>query len=128
VLTGTRILLIDSHKASRQPLSARLAAEGFAVTAVASGEEGLQEAVKHRVDLVLLDMALPERSGVQTYQELRASRATRSLPVILLAPDVAEDRWDTLPYEAEGRTFLMGRAKDPTLLLARVSQLLTVTR
>ena len=127
-MSGPRILLIESQDDARQALSARLAAEGFDVTAVASVEDGLRATATRTFDVVLLDMVLPERGGLRAYQALRAQHATRSLPIILLSPDIAENRWEVLPYETEGATVLTGRPDDPTFLLARLTQLLTVAR
>ncbi|MEO8348945.1 MAG: response regulator, partial [Acidobacteriota bacterium] len=53
-----RVLVIDDEKAIRETLSAILADEGYEVTAVESGEEGLRRLVEESYDLVLLDVWL----------------------------------------------------------------------
>ncbi|MBI4343429.1 MAG: response regulator [Candidatus Omnitrophica bacterium] len=120
-----RILLIDDNQDFRDVLSARLQREGYTVTAVASGQEGLKTLVGQAFDLVLLDMLMPEQDGIETYQAMRAADATRKVPVILMTGMAVEGHWEPLPYETDGAAFVMGKPYDLSLLVARITQLLT---
>jgi DNA-binding NtrC family response regulator len=59
-----RVLVIDDEKAIRQTLSEILTDEGYAVTAVESGEEGLRRLKEESFDLVFLDVWLRDRDGL----------------------------------------------------------------
>lgn len=93
--------------------------------AVASGQEGLKTLVGQAFDLVLLDMLMPEQDGIETYQAMRAADATRKVPVILMTGMAVEGHWEPLPYETDGAAFVMGKPYDLSLLVARITQLLT---
>ena len=119
-----RILYIDGDEDFRQAVSGRLAAEGFAVTAAATGTEGLTASASASFDLILLDMLLAEQDGLATYQALRARPTTRDAAMILVTALAAADYWEPLPYDTDGPCFMMGRSDDFDLLLARITQLL----
>ena len=119
-----RILCIDGDEGFRRAVSGRLAEEGFAVTAVASGAEGLSAAAAGAFDLILLDMHPAEQDGLTTYLALRTHPATRRCPIILVTGTAPEGYWEALPSDTDGPCFVMGRSGDFGLLLARISQLL----
>ncbi|PIQ83879.1 MAG: two-component system response regulator [Candidatus Omnitrophica bacterium CG11_big_fil_rev_8_21_14_0_20_63_9] len=118
------ILLIDDNAQFREVVGLRLKKEGFEVTDVGSGQEGLAAAGAGSFDLILLDMLMPEKDGIATYQELKASPATRHIPVILLTAAAVEGHWEVLPYETDGPAFVMGKPYDSQMLLARIRQIL----
>jgi two-component system nitrogen regulation response regulator NtrX len=78
-----RILVIDDEKAIRETLSEILSDEGYAVTAVASGEEGLRQLQDERWDLVLLDVWLQDRDGLSVLEA--AERRVREVPVVMIS-------------------------------------------
>ena len=120
-----KILLIDDNQDFRDTLGTRLRQEGYEVTAVASGQDGLKALVGQSFDLVLLDMLMPEQDGIETYQAMRAAEPTRKVPVILMTGMAVEGHWEPLPYETDGAAFVMGKPYDLSLLVARITQLLT---
>ena len=85
------ILVIEDEPAIVDFLERGLRAEGFAVESAADGIEGTRRALGDGVDLVVLDMMLPGRSGAELLETLRETRPT--LPVIVLtARGEVEDR------------------------------------
>ena len=118
------LLLIDDSRDFREGLRLRLTNEGFDVSAVGSGREGLDLARQGAFDLVLLDMLMPEQDGIATYQELRANPYTRHLPLILLTGIAREDHWEPIPYDTDGPAFIMGKPYDHTDVIARINQVL----
>ena len=76
------VLIIDDEAEIRESLQTLLELEGFAVETAISGEAGLQRIGDHPFDLVLLDLALPGRDGMEILAEIR-SHETR-LPVIMI--------------------------------------------
>ncbi|HEV8577951.1 MAG TPA: response regulator transcription factor [Thermoanaerobaculia bacterium] len=81
----TRILLVDDHTVVRQGLKQILGetAEALDFGDAANGAEALQQARSGEWDLVVLDMSLPDRSGLDVLKELRQIRPR--LPVLVLS-------------------------------------------
>ncbi len=119
-----RILLIDDNASLREVLTTRLHAHGFEVVAVSSGQAGLEAAARDPFDLVLLDMLMPGKDGVTTFQELRANSKTRCMPVILMTAVAVEGHWEPMPYETDGPAFVMGKPYDYGELIERITQVL----
>ncbi len=66
------VLIIDDEAAIRESLETLLELEGYEVESAASGEEGVARIGDRPFDLVLLDLALPDRNGIDLLAELRA--------------------------------------------------------
>ena len=80
--TGQRILIIDDEAAIRESLETLLSLEGYSVEMAGSGEEGLDRIAHNSYDLVLLDLALPGKNGLEILQLIRETEP--SLPVIMI--------------------------------------------
>ena len=76
------ILLIEDEKALRTTLSDRLGSEGYMVETAADGLEGLEKATNQPFDLIILDLMLPRRSGLEVCREIRA--AGMATPILIL--------------------------------------------
>jgi CheY-like chemotaxis protein len=81
----TTILVIEDDPWTRTITTALLAGEGFAVVEAKNGEEGLKRAHELVPDAVLLDLALPTKSGLEVLRELKNDLATMSIPVIVVS-------------------------------------------
>ncbi len=77
-----RILIIDDEAAIRESLETLLSLEGYAVEAAVNGEEGLDRIEEKFYDLILLDLALPGKSGLEILPLIRERHP--SLPVIMI--------------------------------------------
>jgi DNA-binding NtrC family response regulator len=76
------VLIIDDEAEIRESLQTLLELEGFAVETAATGEAGLQRIGEHPFDLILLDLTLPGRNGMEVLAEIRAHET--GLPVIMI--------------------------------------------
>ncbi|WP_416674892.1 response regulator [Egbenema bharatensis] len=67
----------------------------MAVTVAGSGREGLAIAALKQPDAILLDMMLPDMSGIMVFQMLRADPKTQRIPIVFLTAKVKPDdrRW-----------------------------------
>jgi two-component system, OmpR family, copper resistance phosphate regulon response regulator CusR len=78
-----RILIVEDEPRIRAFLASAFEAEGFAVDVVEDGENGLARAVKGPYVLVILDLMLPGRDGLDVLRELHSLRS--ELPVLILS-------------------------------------------
>lgn len=89
---STPIVIVDDDLASRELLSRRLVRSGHHVVALASGREALDYLGANTVSMVLLDWQMPEMSGLEVLQAIRARWSELQLPVLMVtAKDDASD-------------------------------------
>jgi two-component system KDP operon response regulator KdpE len=75
------ILIVDDEPQIRRVLRTTLSSQGYTVVEARSGEEALEQIRTERADLILLDVNLPEMSGLDTCREIRRSM---DVPIIML--------------------------------------------
>jgi two-component system cell cycle response regulator DivK len=78
----TTILVVEDDPWIRSLLTDLLSAEGYDVEVTSNGISALRLAREHHPDVVLLDLAMPEMSGLDVLRELRQERTTASVPII----------------------------------------------
>ncbi|MBI2381693.1 MAG: diguanylate cyclase [Gammaproteobacteria bacterium] len=78
------ILIVDDTPANIEVLRGMLEAEGYRISAAPSGAIALRIAPRLQPALILLDVMMPELSGLETCQRLRADAETRHIPVIFV--------------------------------------------
>ena len=119
-MTTTRIVVVEDEPAIRRGVCDLLRAGGYQVAEAADGARGLEESVRLGVDLVLLDLLLPKKDGLEVLADLRKIRPT--LPVIILTARGSEDdRVRGLKMGADDYVVKPFSAKE---LLARVEAVL----
>ena len=120
------ILVVDDNPSNRELLSRRLTREGHEVLTAADGREGLETLRGRAFDLVLLDVLMPERSGAEVLQELKADPELRHIPVLMIS---ALDEMDTVIRCIElGAEDYLAKPFDTVLLRARVGACLEKKR
>jgi two-component system phosphate regulon response regulator PhoB len=86
MVAGTqRVLFAEDDRFLRRAGEAALQRCGLGVILAADGDEALALARRERPDLVVLDMQMPNRSGIEVLRELRAHPDTRDLRVLILS-------------------------------------------
>lgn len=115
-----RLLLVEDEPGLREPLAERLRAEGHTVEVAADGREGLYLGSEYPIDLAIIDLGLPQLSGMELIRRLR--EADRRFPILILT---ARDRWQDKVegLEAGGDDYLV-KPFQMEELLARVAALL----
>ena len=88
-----RILVVDDVPANVKLLEVRLLAEYFEVLTAFSGADALEACENGKVDVVLLDVMMPEMDGFEVCRRLKADSATAHIPVVMVtALDEVADR------------------------------------
>ncbi len=102
------ILVVDDEAQIRRALNSILSTRGYRVMLAADGAEGLDLAIEHSPDLVVLDLAMPKMGGLEVCRELRTWHAA---PILVLsvrdadadkiaALDAGADDYVTKPFSA----------------------------
>ena len=79
-----RVLLIEDEPNIIQAISFILSRDGWTVDTHADGKTAIAEVARREPDIVILDVMLPNRSGFDILQDLRAAPETENLPVLML--------------------------------------------
>jgi len=116
------ILLVDDEPQITHVVSKRLEKEGYRTLVANDGEEGLELALEHGVDLVVSDLQMPYMSGVEMALAMREETSLAGIPIILLTA-----RGYVMDHEQEERarfSDVMSKPFSATVLVERIRQLL----
>ena len=103
-----RILLVEDEPGLRLTLQDRLQAEGYAVETASEGDEGFSKAFSGGFDLIILDVMLPNRSGIDICRDLRQSGHNTPILMVtarsqtvdkVLGLKIGADDYLTKPFE-----------------------------
>lgn len=115
----TRILVVDDEEQIRRALRSILSTRGYKLEMAATAEEALLKAIDAPPDLVVLDLALPDRSGIEVCRELRT---WMSAPILVLS--VRANEADKIEALDEGADDYLTKPFSAGELLARIRALL----
>jgi len=79
-----KILIVEDEESLLKLESILLSSRGYEVVGVVNGKEALDYLASNRVDLVLLDIMLPEIDGFEVCRRIKENAATRDTPVVML--------------------------------------------
>src|ERR1700751_395779 len=114
------ILLVEDEKALRTTLSDRLRTEGYVVETASDGLEGVEMATNQPFDLIILDLLLPRRGGLDVCRDIRA--AGMAIPILVLT--VRNDTVDKVVGLKLGADDYVTKPFEASELLARIEVLL----
>ena len=120
-VTGT-ILVADDQESNRELLCELLTTQGFKVITAADGADALDQLSQVPTDLVLLDVMMPQLSGFEVCEKIKANPDTYLIPVILVTG--LSDKENHIEGIRVGADDFLTRPVDRTELLARVRSLL----
>lgn len=115
----TRILVVDDEEQIRRALRSILSTRGYKLEMAATAEEALIKTIDAPPDLVVLDLALPDRSGIEVCRELRT---WMSAPILILS--VRANEADKIEALDEGADDYLTKPFSAGELLARIRALL----
>jgi putative two-component system response regulator len=116
------ILVADDNEANRELLSALLSAEGYQVVCAADGQQALDRVDTASIDLALLDVIMPRRTGFEVCLAMKSKPQTRLIPVVLLTSLNSDD--DRIRGIMCGADDFLSKPVNKHELLARVHSLL----
>ncbi len=85
------VLIIDDDPELVLASGIRLRAQGYAIESAYDGKSGLEAILASRPDLVILDVRMPQMSGLQVLRQVKSSASLRDTPVIILSASVVDE-------------------------------------
>jgi adenylate cyclase len=119
-----RILIVDDNPANLEILETRLARQGYEIITATDGDEALIAARQSTPDLILLDVMMPRKDGIQVCRELKADPDLPFMPVILVTAKADPD--DIVAGLDAGGDEYITKPVDHAALVARVRSILRV--
>lgn len=116
------VLLCDDEEVLRQLVRATLGNGEYEIVEAADGDESLALARRHRPDVVILDMMMPGRSGLDVLRALRGDAALAGTPVIMLTARAQQA--DREAASAAGADRYLAKPFSPLELISVVEELL----
>lgn len=117
--TPGTLLVIDDNEQSRELLSRYLVRQGHQVLDAASGAEAMRILASTPVDLLFLDLVMPEMSGMELLRRIKADPKLRAVPVIIVSG--ISDTEGVIRCIEAGADDYLDKPFNPTLLQARLN-------
>jgi two-component system phosphate regulon response regulator PhoB len=117
-----QILIIEDEEDIRELVRYNLEREGFSVSEAESGEDGLKSVSQKKPDLVLLDLMLPGKDGLQICRELKQNSSLNSIPVVMMTAK-GEEGDIVIGLELGAEDYVV-KPFSPKVLVARVKAVL----
>ena len=120
--TPKTIMIIDDEDSIVLLLTTILGLYGYSSHSCTQPLRAVEMATELQPDLIILDIAMPDKDGYEICQELKASESTRNIPVLMLtALALNQDRKKGMESGADGFIF---KPFDPQVVLAEIAKLL----
>jgi two-component system alkaline phosphatase synthesis response regulator PhoP len=124
-MKGKKILLIDDEQDILEILSYNLEKEGYQVFTANNGSEGIVKAKEIIPDLILLDVMMPEKDGIETCQEMRQIKELQKSLIVFLSAR-SEEFSQLAGFDAGANDYIVKIIK-PKVLISKVNALLQLT-
>ncbi len=115
-----KILVVEDERSLVEVLTCNLEREGFEVLAAHDGQEGLRQAQLKLPDLVVLDLMLPLKGGLEVCRELKMGSRTRDIPIIMVTAKTEES--DVLVGFATGADDYVTKPYSVKILIQRIKK------
>lgn len=123
VWSKQKVCIVDDDANLREIYLMKFNAEGFDVSLATNGEEGLKVIRETHPDIILLDLQMPVKNGVEVLQELQADQSLKNIPVIVLTNIDNEDAFKEVG-EFETRFYLIKSLTTPQKAVDYVREVL----
>lgn len=120
---GSKILVVDDNPATLYATGRVIRAAGFEISEADTGAAAITTAATKPVDLIVLDINLPDMDGYEVCRQIRATPETSTVRVVYLSATFVDDRHRVEGYEAGADAFLT-HPVEPMVLVATIRALL----
>ncbi len=118
-----KILLVDDRPENLISLSAVLKKAGYTCDKALSGKEALKMLLNNKYGLIVLDVQMPEMSGLEVAELIKGSNQTKDIPLIFLSANAVDKEFFNKGYEVGALDYL-AKPVDVNLLLLKVKNFL----
>ena len=119
-MSKQKILVIEDERPLVEVLSCNLEREGFEAISAYDGQEGLRQAQLKLPDLIVLDLMLPQKPGLEVCRELKQGPRTRDIPIIMVTAKAEES--DELVGFATGADDYVTKPYSVKILIERIKK------
>ena len=116
-----KVLIADDEPDIREFLQYNLSAEGYEVFTAKDGDEALEKAKRIQPDLIVLDVMMPKKSGVEVCQLLRSQSAFKDTIIVMLT--ALNDDGSHIKGLENGADDYIGKPISPKVLVSRINAL-----
>ena len=95
-MAGERILVVEDNATNMKLFRDVLQAKGYRTIEATTGSEAIALAVEHVPALVLMDIQLPDISGITALRQLRADPLTRAIPVVAVSASAMQEEQEKI--------------------------------
>lgn len=117
-----RILVVDDEPDILKLIKVNLEIEGFEVFTAESGWDGIEVVKKNEIDVIILDVMMPDINGYQVCQYLKEDKAYKDIPIIILTAKVRKS--DQFWSKKIGASLYLTKPFEPTYLVEKVREIL----
>jgi CheY-like chemotaxis protein len=119
----TTLLLVDDKIENLFALEQILEDSGYTLLLASSGQEALRMTLKHQIDLILLDVQMPQMDGFQVAECLKQSQKTKHIPIIFLTAINKECQYLQKGFDLGAMSYLT-KPIDPDQLKQKITLVL----
>ena len=119
------ILIVDDKPANILALENLLAGKDRMLLNATSGKEALKITLNKDVDLIILDVQMPDMDGFEVAQILKSNKRTKNIPIIFATAESKERKFMMKGYD-EGAIDYLFKPLDPEIVKAKVTVLLKI--
>ncbi|MFH1458712.1 MAG: response regulator [Candidatus Omnitrophota bacterium] len=117
-----KILIVDDEPESREILKKKLEQNQYEAITASGGQEALGICQAQKVDLILLDIAMPGMDGYQTCEKLKQDKSTQDISVLFLTAKDLDPEGMAQRYDSLGACGYLSKPLTFTELLAKIKQ------
>ncbi len=110
-----RVLIIDDNESDRYLWKRKLSEASFLVSEAYNGYEGFQKACEEKPELIVLDLNMPDMSGFEVLERLKAAASTKDIPVVICTSRILTSTERDSTHRQGSRHSQQGRTGSQTL-------------
>lgn len=119
-----KVLIIDDNDEYRNLLPQYLTGKGCTVDTACGGKEGLDKAKTMLPDIVVLDVMMPDVSGIEVLRELQADERTRKIPVLVVSGRAFDENIKSFFAQEPNYRDFIPKTEDLASLYKKMEQLM----
>lgn len=119
--TSRKILVVDDDPIMHRVLKHYLERNGYEMLSASTGLQAIEVATHELPQLIVLDVRMPEMSGLAALRQLKENKSTKGIPVIVVT--VNADRSTHMESEVSGASAFLSKPFRPSELLALITRL-----